>query len=399
MKIKDDIDRALDQGDGMLLVLLDLSAAFDTIDHKILLDRQQHYIGISGTSLQWFRSYLQDREQTIAINQNLSTPHKLSIGVPQGFVLGPLLFLIYILPLRHIISQHGVLRHGYADDTQLYLRFPQKDVKQFHQAITQLEACIEDVRNWMIVNKLKLNEDKTEFMIVTSRYYKATYQQLNPCLTVGGVPIKPTRSVRNLGAMFDCVMSMEDHVNSVKRSMYFHIREIGRIRRYLDQHTCHLAVQSLVISRLDYANILLLGLPKSLLHGLQVAQNTAARLISRTRRSDHITPVLKSLHWLPVAQRLHHKCLTMVFKGLNSTNAPVYLQQSLSSYTPHRSLRSGSQAVRLQTTKTRNAYGDRAFSVIAPKLWNAIPCGTHHQTYDSFKRAVKSFLFEEHYRG
>ena len=254
--------------------------------------------------LQWVRSYLQDREQTIAINQNLSTPHNLSIGVPQGSVLGPLLFLIYILPLRHIISQHGVLRHGYADDTQLYLRFPQKDVKQFHQAITQLEACIEDVRNWMIVNKLKLNEDKTEFMIVTSRYYKATYQLLNPCLTVGGVPIKPTCSVRNLGAMFDCVMSMEDHINSVKRSMYFHIREIGRIRRYLDQHTCHLAVQSLVISHLDYANILLLGLPKSLLHGLQVAQNTAARLISRTSRTDHITPVLKSVYWLPVVHRL-----------------------------------------------------------------------------------------------
>jgi len=361
MKIKDDIDQGLDQGDGTLLVLLDLSAAFDTIDHEILLDRLQHYIGISGTSLQWFRSYLQNREQSITIDHSLSTPSKLNIGVPQGSVLGPLLFLVYILPLGEIIKHHRVLRHGYADDTQLYLRFPQKDISQFQQAITKLESCIEDIRTWMTTNKLKLNEDKTEFMIITSKFYKATYQQLNPTLTVGGVPIKPVCSVRNLGAIFDCVMSMEGHVKNVKRSMYFHLKEIGRIRRYLDKDTCHIAVQSLVISRLDYANIMLVGLPQNLLHGLQVAQNSAARLISGTRREEHITPVLASLHWLPVNQRIKHKCLSMAYKGLYRQDAPEYLRQLLCPHISKRSLRSCSQNMRLCVNRTKNLYVQSLF--------------------------------------
>lgn len=313
--------------------------------------------------------------------------------------MGPLLFLIYILPLKDIIDQHGLLRHGYADDTQLYLHFPQRDIAKFHHAIAKLEACIEDVRTWMILNKLKLNDDKTEFMVITSKYYQKTYQQLNPDLTVGGVSIKPTKSVRNLGAMFDCVMSMETHVNCIKRSMHFHLRQIGKIRRYLDDDTCHLAVRSLVLSRLDYANILLLGLPQTLLHGLQVAQNTAARVISKTSRRDHITPVLKSLHWLPVSQRIKHKCLCMAFKSLHNQKAPAYIKQLLIPYNAQRSLRSGSQTMRLQTSKTKNLYGDRAFSVVAPKLWNALPSAIHLQSYNTFRKAVKTCLFEEHYRG
>ena len=200
-------------------------------------------------------------------------------------------------------------------------------------ALAQLEACIEDVRVWMIENKLKLNEDKTEFMVITSKHYAMTYHQLSPSLTVGGVSIKPSSNVRNLGAKFDHTMNMQGHVNIIKRSMYFHIREIGRIRKHLDNETCHKAIQALVISRLDDANVLLLGLPTKMLQSLQVAQNTAARLITRSRRRDHITPILKSLHWLPVAQRIKHKCLTLVFKSLYSAKVPHYLRHMLHVYT------------------------------------------------------------------
>ena len=189
-------------------------------------------------------------------------------------------------------------------------------------------------------------------------------------------------------------------MRNVKRSMYYHLKEIGKIRRYLDEDTCHLAVQSLVISRLDYANIMLVGLPQSLLHGLQVAQNTAARLISRTRRDEHITPVLASLHWLPVTQRIKYKCLSMVYKILYKENAPDYLKQLLCLHTSKRSLRSGSQNMRLDVKRTKNLYGDRAFSIITPKLWNALPNLVHqNRTFDSFKRSVKAVLFKEHYGG
>ena len=121
LSIKSDIDLALDQGDGMLLVLLDLSAAFDTIDHSILIDRLDSCCGISGTAKDWLRSYLQDRTQTVVVGDAHSDPVNLNIGVPQGSVLGPLLFSIYILPLGDIVRSHGITHHGYADDTQLGL--------------------------------------------------------------------------------------------------------------------------------------------------------------------------------------------------------------------------------------------------------------------------------------
>lgn len=334
----------------------------------------------------------------ISIDNTFSDPCSLSIGVPQGSVLGPLLFLVYILPLMDILKSHKVLRHGYADDTQLYIRFKLKDRNDCLNALAQLEACIEDVRIWMVRNKLKLNDEKTEFMVITSKYYAPVYQLLNLSLTVGGVSIKPSNTVRNLGAFFDNTMCLRPQINNIKRSMYFHIREISHIRRFLDLDTTHMAVQALVISRLDYANALLLGLPNCSLHGLQVAQNTAARLITRTKRREHITPVLKSLHWLPVSSRITYKCLSLLFKTLYSPTAPAYLRELLHPHTPRRALRSGSHATRLSVGRTNNSYGARAFSTYAPRLWNSLPCDIHnHTTFQSFKRAIKTFLFEKHY--
>lgn len=297
-----------------------------------------------------------------------------------------------------IIDRHNISRHGYADDTQLYTQFQQKDTNHFFAAVTHLEACIEDVRVWMINNKLKLNEDKTEFIIITSKHHASVYQKLSPTLTVGGVSIRPSATVRNLGVLFDQTMTLQNHVNNIKSSMYFHIREIKRIRWYIDQGTAHMAVQALVLSRMDYSNVLLCGLPNKLLNGLQVAQNTAARLITRSKKREHITPIFKSLHWLPVIHRIKYKCLSLVFKAMYSEKSPNYLQHMLHSYTPCRTLRSGSQTTRLSVSRSSNAYGDRAFSICAPKLWNGLPSDIHHhRTLQSFKQAIKTFLFKSHF--
>jgi len=305
LRIQDDINRGLDSGFGSLLVLLDLSAAFDTIDHTILLERLETVAGIRRAALAWLRSYLRDRTQSVIINGVRSTTVDLSIGVPQGSVLGPLLFLVYIIPLRSVIERHPeICHHGYADDRQLYTHFRLRDQDSYRQALQRLEKCVEEVRVWMLTNRLKINSDKTEFMVITTPHYQTTYQALRPAVCVGGVSVHAVSSLRNLGVTMDSTMSMHAQIQSVKNIMFHHLRTISSIRRFLDKDTCVKAVLSLVMSRVDYCNSLLVGQSVAALRGLQLAQNYAARLVMGLRRRDHVTPALRALHWLPIHQRV-----------------------------------------------------------------------------------------------
>ena len=167
LKIKNDSELALDRSESVLMVLLDLSAAFDTIDHAILLDRLKSRIGISGAALQWLKSYLSNRTFQVAIGSDFSDPVHLDIGVPQGSVLGPLLFLVYILPVGDILFRHNIMSHGYADDTQMYCYFNPRDPTSLQSALRSTECCLDELGQWMVVNKLKLNAQKTEFIIFT----------------------------------------------------------------------------------------------------------------------------------------------------------------------------------------------------------------------------------------
>ena len=149
-----------------LLVLLDLSAAFDTVDHKILLQRLQSMLGIRGSALSWFRSYLEGRSQQVSINGTLSRRFELSCGVPQGSCLGPLLFTIYFSKLFDILKFHLPTPHGYADDTQLYLSFSPNDSSSEVEAVSAIENCIRDIHQWMTEDNLMLNDGKTEFLLI-----------------------------------------------------------------------------------------------------------------------------------------------------------------------------------------------------------------------------------------
>ena len=161
-KVTNDLLIASDQGFVSVLVLLDLSAAFDTIDHDILLQRLEQLISIKGTALNWFKSYFSDRLQFVQINDESSVHTRVNHGVPQGSVLGPILFSIYMLPLGNIIRTYSVNFHCYADDTQLYLSLKPEQCNQ----LTKLQACLKDIKTWMTRNFLLLNSDKTEVIIL-----------------------------------------------------------------------------------------------------------------------------------------------------------------------------------------------------------------------------------------
>jgi hypothetical protein len=176
-----------------LLTLLDLSAAFDTIDHSILLSRLQHTFGIQQSALSWFKSYLTDRFQTVTVNSHKSHPAKLDYGVPQGSVLGPVLFTLYTTPLANVIKQHNINHHFYADDTQLQNSATPENVPSLLHATSQ---CYTDISNWMTQNKLQLNGDKTEAMLVGTKQKLSSVSVRSIQLGDFSVPLSDCKKLR-----------------------------------------------------------------------------------------------------------------------------------------------------------------------------------------------------------
>ena len=196
IKVKNDILRAIDKQCVSLLVLLDLSAAFDTVDIDILLQRLHLRFGVKGSAFDWFSSYLRSRSQSVFINGCKSSEITLTCGVPQGSILGPILFTIYTSPLGDIIRKYNLSYHLYADDCQLYLSFKPYAANEAI-AYSTLKHAVDEIKNWMWQNKLKLNEDKTEFLIIgrKSQCAKVTQKQI----MVGQTAVNTSLSVRNLG--------------------------------------------------------------------------------------------------------------------------------------------------------------------------------------------------------
>ena len=390
LRVKNDILSAIDNKSGVFLALIDLSAAFDTVDHEILITFLEDTIGIKGAALDWFRSYLSGRMQCISIDNVMSNLVELLFGVPQGSVMGPFKFCVYTLPIGAIIRSHGLSYHIYADDTQVYLSF---DVENPEEALDKLNSCLADIRSWMIKNKLKINDSKTEFVIFSSP--SATSKlPADLELQVGNSNIKPASNAKNLGVMFDQHLKMETQVTSICKSANFHIRNIGKIRHLITDSSAQQLVHAFITSRLDYCNSLLIGLPDTQLNRLQRIQNTAARIVSRTKKFDHVTPVLNRLHWLPIKKRIEFKTLLLTYRCVNG-KAPKYLEELLSPYEPSRRLRSSDQHLLNIPTCRLKTYGDKCFSIAAPKAWNSLPMELRmSSSLDVFKKKLKTHLFK-----
>ncbi|KAJ8397407.1 hypothetical protein AAFF_G00439560 [Aldrovandia affinis] len=303
------------------------------MDHRILLSSHVE-MGISGSALTWFESYLADRSYQVAWRGSLSSPHTLSTGVPQGSVLGPVLFSLYTKSLGSVISAHGFSYHCYADDTQLFLSFSPSDT----QVPAWISACLADISAWMSTHHLKLNLGKTELLFLPAK----GSPMIDASITVEGSIVSPSQSARSLGVTLDNQLCFSSHIAAITRTCRFSLHNIRRIRPFLTQEATQLLVQALVISRLDYCNSLLAGLPACAIKPLQLVQNAAARLVFNQPK---FTPLLSSLHWLPIAARIRFKSLVLAFQAARGT-APPYLQSLITPYTPPRPLRSASSGPR-----------------------------------------------------
>jgi hypothetical protein len=388
IRVQDDLLRAIDDKKVCILILLDLSAAFDTVDHTILIKRLSSNYHIHGTALNWYISYLTGRDQTVVINGTKSAPRPLSFSVPQGSILGPELFIKYAAPVTEIIKKHNLNYHIYADDTQIYIFCDPSDIQS---SIKRIEACVAEIRTWMSQNFLKFNDAKTEMILLGK---KSQLEQItDPEIKIGEFKIKASKSVRNIGVQFDQYLNMEEHVRKTCKAATFNLRNIYRIRKFLTCDATVKLIHAFISSKIDYGNALLAGVPNKLIHKLQLIQNTAARIVVNASKYDHVTPILRKLHWLPVKQRVQYKVLVTTFKALNGL-APGYLTDLLKPYRPQRQLRSSSKML-LQSPKWNlKTYGHRAFSSMAPTWWNVLPEKIRLiDSLETFKNNLKTHLF------
>jgi len=391
LKVLADILRALDSGDFAALTLLDLSAAFDTVDHVTLLRRLEKSYGLAGCVLSWFTSYLNDRTQFVRCRKSASHPTVVLCGVPQGSVLGPILFLLYTADLLRLVELNNLRPHLYADDTQIYGFCHPTGTAQLQQ---QMSACIDDVAMWMRSNRLQLNTAKTEVLWCSSS--RRQDQLPRTALRVGNDSVLPSSSVRDLGIYLDSDASMTTHVSKTVSCCFAVLRQIRSIRRSVTQQVVQSLVASLVLTRLDYGNATLAGLPTTQLDRLQSVMNAAARLVCSARKFEHITPLLRDLHWLRVPQRIEFKLAVLAFRCLHGT-APPYLSCELrrvADIAARRRLRSSSTSDLDVPPSRLVTIGDRAFGVAASRVWNALPPNvTAAPSLPVFKRRLKTMLF------
>lgn len=216
---------------------------------------------------------------------------------------------------------------------------------------------------------LKLNGNKTEVFLFATKHNLQKLSHLS--LEIEGLTVKPVTSVKNLGVNFDSIMAMDSHINYLCKISYFQLRNISQIRRYLTYDATALLINGLITSKLDYCNSLLFGLTESQTSKIQKVQNTAARVLTKTSKFEHITPILSNLHWLPIKARIEFKIIFLTFKTLHGM-APTYLCDLIQRYEPRRSLRSR-DSYTLQIPRIKTTYGERSFSWAASKLWNNLP--------------------------
>ena len=342
-------------------------------------------------------SYLTDRTHHVSLSNHCSALAPVHSDVPQGSVLGPILFNMYIMPLSIIIDSHSFIHHSLADDLQLEMSAPPDRISEL---LRSMQSYICDVNAWATANMLKLNDSKIELMLVTSKRSKHLHK-LPTSITIGIAQIPFKQSVKKLGFTLDCHLTMNAHVSNIARTCYFELRRLAYFLRFLTSTATATLVSAFVLPRIDYCTSLLFGSTHDVTSHLQLIHKYAGRVILRLPKSSSITIYLRSLHWLLVKVRSTYKIASFCYH-CHSRTAPSYVTDMLHIKPLHtRNTRSSSYTNPLlnRPAHSKATLGDRSFSFASFSVWNSIPNDVRcAQSQSSFKSSLKTYLFRVVYK-
>ena len=386
LRLMSDLVSAVELGTLALMSLRDMSAAFDTVDHAIILQKLNCTYIIRGDALNWITSYL----VLLKIDGSTSAETLLSHGVPQGSVFHAILFILYTC-----IRAHGLLPYSYADGNQIVFYCKPSEADNLKSAVVN---CITNITAWLSSHSLKISRIKTEF--IWSATSRRNHLIDHTTICISGTQITPSPNVKLLGVHIDEELSQSVQISRTVSSGFFHLWQIKAIRRCLSSDAATSLVNAFVALRLDYCNSIYAGLPNSETNHLQTVYNAAATLIFSASRYSHITPLLRDrLHWLWCTKRILYKLCMTVFKARHGM-APEYLTELCTPVAvseKRATLRSASTShglVNIPRRTPNTNFCDCAFRVAGPAAWNSLSTNIRTTlTIESFKRQLKTHLF------
>jgi hypothetical protein len=377
---------SFDQGMLTGMILIDLQKAFDTIDHEILL-RKMKYLGFSDATISWFQSYLANRIFKVNVGDEYSSPGDLSCGVPQGSILGPLLFLLYVNDMPQSVSCDLLL---YADDSCLV--FTGKDIDKIE---AQLNNNFNSVCDWFIDNKLSIHfgEDKTKSIIFGSKRKLKSLKELD--IRRGDIKIKQHSEVTYLGCILESSLSGESMATHALGKINGRLKFLYRNQNYLNYSLRRLLCNALIQPHFDFACLAWYpSLNKKIKGKLQCAQNKCVRFCLMLGSRAHIgIDQFKRINWLPTRERFEQCVCVSIFNFFAKT-APAYISEMYRPVEQSRHTQNSFKQLRLPNQTTKR--GLNTLSYIGPRLWNALPTSILSvNSVNSFKHKLKENFFEE----
>lgn len=386
MAVADEISQARDQNNITVLTLLDMSKAFDSVNFELLLKKLESY-GIGGVLNHWFRNYLYHRFQiTKLTDTNLSQELELLSGVPQGSVLGPLLFNIFTSDLQ-FIPQYSKL-HLYADDIQLYITLSLNDV---WQKTEHLNSDLSNILKWSQNNCLRMNPSKSQIILMGSQHRVNVIKELNPVFKLGESQLEIRDTAKNLGILFDSQLSFTKHVSKIISQSYLKLRHLYQFKDLLQTRIKVQLVETLVLSIFNYGDCLygpcLSAVDK---RRLQVIQNCCVRFACKVPVREHITPYFKELKMLRLDERrfIHYSCL---IKKIIDTQNPSYLYNKIEfRHNAHSRVIRNSNDISIPRHTT--AAFETSFSYLVSYIYNQLSPEAFQTSLASFKEKLKNKL-------